>query len=46
MGVEAPISSFEIDGKQYLAAFAGDNQVGNAPGENGWGAVMFLFTID
>jgi alcohol dehydrogenase (cytochrome c) len=46
MGVEAPISSFEIDGKQYLAAFAGDDQVGNAPGEAGWGAVMFLFTID
>jgi alcohol dehydrogenase (cytochrome c) len=45
MGVEAPISSFEIGGKQYLAAFAGDNQSGDTAGENGWGAIMFMFAL-
>ena len=45
-GVESPISSFEINGKQFLAVFAGDNQPGTAPGESGWNATMFFFTLD
>jgi hypothetical protein len=46
MGVEAPMSTFELDGKQYIAACACDEQSGDIPGENGWGATMFLFTLD
>jgi len=43
-GVEAPISSFEIDGKQYLAVFAGDGQAG-VEGYRGHDATMYLFTL-
>jgi alcohol dehydrogenase (cytochrome c) len=45
-GVRSPVSSFEIDGKQYLATIAGAQQV-NRPelGVRGWGSTLYVFTL-
>jgi len=46
IGIKAPIISFEIDGKQYLAVIAGA-PTGNVPDgrESAAGSVLYVFTL-
>jgi alcohol dehydrogenase (cytochrome c) len=45
-GIKAPIISFEVNGKQYLAVIAGSQQHNDpALGVRGWTNMLYVFTL-
>lgn len=45
IGIKAPVISFEIDGKQYIAVIAGASSAAPDGGESAAGSMLYVFTL-